>query len=145
MNVNADRSYACVVKLFLVGGLLILGSMVCAQTIAKPDGVHETSVKSQVIPDEPGRSLTAIVADLAPGAEAPRHHHAGIVFAYVLEGTVCSQLNGGKVIEYRAGQYWIEPPGTEHTLTQNPSRTMPAQLLAVFIAPTGAQLTMYDK
>jgi quercetin dioxygenase-like cupin family protein len=119
--------------------------MVCAQTVAKSSGAHEIPVTSQVIPDQPGRSLTAVLVDLPPGARAAKHHHAGIVFAYVVEGTVRSQLNGGKVIEYRAGQYWIEPPGTEHTLTQNPGRTMAAQLLAVFIAPTGAQLTMYDK
>jgi quercetin dioxygenase-like cupin family protein len=56
-----------------------------------------------------------------------------------------SQLNDGKVVEYRAGQYWVEPPGAKHTLTQNPSRTMPACLLAAFIARSAAQLTTYDK
>jgi quercetin dioxygenase-like cupin family protein len=44
------------------------------------------------------------------------------------------------VIDYRAGQTWVEPPGTEHTLTENPSQTMPARLLAVFIAPTGGAI-----
>jgi quercetin dioxygenase-like cupin family protein len=92
-----------------------------------------------------GHSLTAVEVDLAPGDKAARHHHGGIVFAYVLEGNVRSQLNGGEVIEYRAGQYWVEPPGAEHTLTQNPSRTKLARLLAVFVAPTGAKLTTYDK
>jgi quercetin dioxygenase-like cupin family protein len=63
----------------------------------------------------------------------------------VLEGTVRSQLDDGEVDDYRAGEYWIEPPGTEHALTQNASKTVRAHLLAVFIAPTGAQLTTYDK
>jgi quercetin dioxygenase-like cupin family protein len=58
----------------------------------------------------------------------------------VLKGTVRSQLDGGKVIDYRAGQSWVEPPGTEHTLTENFSQTMPARLLAVFIAPTGGAI-----
>jgi hypothetical protein len=31
------------------------------------------------------------------------------------------------------------------SLTENPSQTIPARLLAVFIAPTGAQLTTYDQ
>ena len=61
------------------------------------------------------------------------------------KATVRSQLNNGEVFEYRTGQYWVEPPGAKHTLTQNPSRTMPARLLAVLIAPTAAQLTTYDK
>jgi quercetin dioxygenase-like cupin family protein len=41
---------------------------------------------------------------LAPGSKAASHHHAGIVFAYVLAGTVRSQLNDGEVDEYHAGQ-----------------------------------------
>jgi len=145
MGINSIRSSVHVAKVLLVAGLMSLGSVVCAQATEKSSGVNETPVTAQVLPEEPGRSLTAVVVELAPGAKAASHHHAGIVFAYVLEGTVRSQLNGGKVSEYRAGQYWVEPPGAEHTLTQNPSRTMPARLLAVFIAPTGAQLTTYDK
>ena len=100
---------------------------------------------SQELPHEPGRSLTAIVVALAPGAKAASHRHAGIVFACALEGTVCSQLNGDDVIEYSAGQSWVEPPGTAHIRTENPSQTMPARHLTVFIAPTGAQLTTVDK
>ena len=65
------------------------------------------------------------------------------MFAYVLSGTVRSQLNRGAVVDYRTGQSWVEPPGTEHTLTANPSRTDPASLLAVFVAPTGANLTTF--
>ena len=107
--------------------------------------MNHTPVTSQALPNDPGRSLTGVVVAFARGAKAASHRHAGIVFAYVLEGTVRSQLNGGEVIEYRAGQSWVEPPGATHTLTENPSQTMPARLLAVFIAPTGARLTTYDK
>ncbi len=35
---------------------------------------------------------------------------------------------------------WLSP-GAEHTLTENRNQAMPARLLAVFIVPTGAQLT----
>jgi hypothetical protein len=86
-----------------------------------------------------------VVVELTPGAKAGSHHHAGMVFAYVIEGTVRSQLNGGEVIEYRAGRYWVEPSGAEDTLTQNHSRAPPARLLAEFIAPTGVRLTTYEK
>lgn len=86
-----------------------------------------------------------VVVELTPGAKAGSRHHAGMVFAYVLEGTVRSQLNGGEVIEYRVGRCWVEPPGAEHTFTQNHRRAPPARLLTVFIAPTGGRLTMYEK
>jgi len=145
MDINSIRFSVGIVKILLVAGVLSLGSLVGAQATARSGSVTETPVTSQVLPDKSGRSVTAVVVELAPGAKAPSHHHAGIVFAYVLEGTVRSQLNNGKVSDYRAGQYWVEPPGAKHTLTQNPSQTMPARLLAVFVAPTGAQLTAYDK
>ena len=107
--------------------------------------MRHTPVISRVLPDDPGRSLTAVQVNLPPGSKVASHHHAGSVFAYVLEGTVRSQLDDGEVLDYQPGQYWVEPPGTRHTLTENPSETLPARLLAVFIAPTGAQLTTYDK
>lgn len=89
--------------------------------------------------------MTAVVVDFAPGASTAKHHHAGFVFAYVLSGTIRSQLNGGKVTDFTAGQSWVEPPGTEHTMSANPSTTEKASLLAVFVAPNKAQLTTYDK
>jgi quercetin dioxygenase-like cupin family protein len=138
---NSIRIPAHAARALLVAGLLSLGSVAGAQAGEEASGIAHTPVTSQVLPKDPGRSLTAIVVELAPEAKALSHHHPGTVFAYVLEGTVRSQLDGGKVIKYRAGQSWVEPPGTEHTLTENPSQTMPARLLAVFIAPTGAELT----
>ncbi len=145
MRCNPIRSPAHIAKVLLVAGLLSFGSVAGTQTNKESSGVSHTPVTSQVLPNDPGRSLTAVVVELAPGAKAASHRHAGIVFAYVLEGTVRSQLNGGEVIDYRAGQSWVEPPGAEHTLTENPSQTLPARLLAVFIAPRGARLTIYDK
>ena len=145
MSNNSARPSVQIVKVLLGAGILSLGLVVWAQTVEKSSRVKEIPVTSKPLPDYPGHSLTAVEVDLAPGAKAAKHHHAGIVFAYVLEGNVRSQLNGGEVIGYQAGQYWVEPPGAEHTLTQNPSRTKPARLLAVLVASTGAELTTYDK
>jgi quercetin dioxygenase-like cupin family protein len=145
MEFNSIRSPVRAAKVLLVASLLTLGSVADAQTGEEPSGVDHMPVTSQALPNDPGRSLTAVVVAFAPGARAASHRHAGIVFAYVLEGTIRSQLNGGEVVEYHAGQSWVEPPGAKHTLTENPSQTMPARLLAVFVAPTGAQPTTYDK
>lgn len=128
-----------------VCGLLGLALADTPAHAAEPHGAAETPVMQQSLPNVPGSSLTAVVVQLAPGARVPAHHHAGFVFAYVLAGTVRSQLNGGTAIDYAVGQSWVEPPGTEHTLTANPSGTEPARLLAVFVAPTGAELTTVDR
>jgi quercetin dioxygenase-like cupin family protein len=108
-------------------------------------GITLTPVTTQALPEYPDQTLTAFIVNLAPDARTGSHRHAGIVFVYVLEGTVRSQLNSGELIKYCAGQSWSEPPGTVHSFMENPSKTKSARLLATIIAPTGAQLTTYDK
>jgi quercetin dioxygenase-like cupin family protein len=127
--------------------MLFTPFMIPTSTLAAgPDrGISLRLIAADELPNAPGRKLTALMVDLAPGAKSPKHHHAGFVFVYVLSGTIRSQLNGGQVKDYAAGQSWVEPPGTEHTLTENPSRSTRASLLAVFVAPKGAQLTTYNK
>jgi quercetin dioxygenase-like cupin family protein len=115
MGSNSMTSFVRVVKVPVAAGLLILGSVICGQTAEKPNKVRETPVTTQVLADDFGSSLTAVVVELAPGAKPARHDHAGTMFAYVLKGTVRSQLNDRKLIEYRAGQHWIEPPGAQLT------------------------------
>jgi quercetin dioxygenase-like cupin family protein len=131
----------------LIAVLLLLapGWTARAALAAEETGVTVEPVAAERLPNVPGNQLTAVVVKLAPGAKSPKHHHAGFVFAYVLSGTVRSQLNGGTLTDYRAGQSWVEPPDTEHTLSENPSSTMPASLLAVFVAPDGARLTTFAK
>lgn len=70
-----------VVEILLVVGLLSAGPVVCTQAAETGGGVNETPVTSQALPNDPGRSSTAVVVELAPGAKAAGHQHAGIVFA----------------------------------------------------------------
>jgi quercetin dioxygenase-like cupin family protein len=99
--------------------------------------MHAKLLSSSHCPNLPDR----VVVQLPPSARVPSHHHAGFVFAYVLSGTVRSQLNVGPTVDYRMGQSWEEPPGTQHSLTANPSGTDSASLLTVFVASRGAKLT----
>lgn len=101
---------------------------------------------SEKLSNVPGKSLTAVVVTYQPGGQSPPHHHAGSVFAYVLSGAIRSQVSGqGPARIYGAGESFFEPPGSEHLVSANASTTEPASLLAVFVADTGAQLTVFDK
>lgn len=145
---NIIRLLSNFIKVFLTAILVSAGCMASASEARAGEtstGVTLTPVTSQVIPDDPEHTFTTVVVNLAPEAKSASHRHAGTVFVYVLEGVVRSQLDSGKLIEYRAGQSWSEPPGTVHSFMENPSKTVPARLLATIIAPTGAQLTTYDK
>ena len=115
----------------------------CAAADDQPSGISYELVSVSALANVPGKNLTAITVELAPGAVLPSHTHAGFVFAYVLEGKVRSQRNQDEAVGYVAGQSWIEPPGTVHALTQNLSTTETTKLLAVFVVEDGAELTHF--
>lgn len=127
---------ATAVVLFLAG---VIPAM--AQD-ANTSGESVKTVISQNLPNVPGKTLTVVIVTYAPGAKSAPHHHAGFVFAYVLKGEIRSQVSGGSVTIYHAGEHFIEPPGAQHLVSENASATQPAQLMAVFVADQGAALTM---
>ena len=97
---------------------------------------------TQQLPNVPGNSMTAFVVEYAPGGKSPAHHHTGSVFAYVLKGEIRSQISDGAPAKvYKAGEFFYEPPGSSHLVSENASATEPASLLAVFVAEDNATLT----
>jgi quercetin dioxygenase-like cupin family protein len=92
----------------------------------------------------PGRQLTAITVDYAPGQSSRAHRHTGAAFVYVLAGQVRSALAGQPERVYRAGESWFEPPGAHHVVSANASADKPARLLVVFIAVPGEPLSVMD-
>lgn len=80
--------------------------------------------------------------DLPPGAAAPRHRHDVAVMAYVLEGAVENQFDGGAVQMHRTGDSWWEAPGTVHDTARNASMTARARLLVVYIGEVGKPQTV---
>ncbi|MCK1513383.1 cupin domain-containing protein [Bradyrhizobium sp. 190] len=113
---------------------------------AYAEGDKVTPVRSEKLPNVPGKSLTAVVVNYAPGGKSASHHHAGSVFVYVLSGSIRSENSAtGPARVYKAGETFFEPPGSEHLVSENASTTEPASLLAVFVADDGAQLTTFDK
>lgn len=127
----------------LAGVALLIGGNVEADAADEANAAIKT-VMSKPLPNVAGKSLTAVVVTYKPGAASPKHHHSGSVFAYVLSGAIRSQVSGqGPVKVYQAGEAFFEPPGSEHLVSANASATEPASLLAVFVADTGATLTVF--
>ena len=89
----------------------------------------------RAIPNIPGKSLTAVVVDYAPGATSPAHRHANsaFIYAYVVSGDIESQVDDGPKHIYHAGESFFEEPGAVHRISRNASGTKPAKLLAVFV------------
>ena len=99
----------------------------------------------EALPNVPGKTFTSAIVTFPPAARAVPHRHGdAFVYAYVLEGSVSSQLEGEPARVYHQGENWSEQPGAHHLATENTSTTEPAKLLVVFIATTGEQLKVDD-
>jgi len=99
-------------------------------------------IASHALPNVPGKRVTIVRVFYGPGGFSPPHRHSGTVTAYVTKGEIRSQLGGGPVETFGVGQSFFEPPGTTHLVSANASSTEPAELIAVFVADEGAQLTI---
>ncbi len=100
-------------------------------------------VSSHALPNVPGKRVTIVRVFYGPGGFTRPHRHAGSVTAYVTKGEIRSQLGGGPVEIFKVGQSFFEPPGATHLVSANASNTEPAELIAVFVADEGAQLTTF--
>lgn len=86
--------------------------------------------------------VTISHVDYPPGRVGSAHRHAGFVLAYVLKGEVMTKISGqGPAKIYKVGEMFFEPPGSVHEESGNPSKTEPAQLLAMIFAKKGSTLT----
>ncbi|MEV4416466.1 cupin domain-containing protein [Catellatospora sp. NPDC049609] len=116
--------------------------------VATARQVPEETVRlllQQPLPNVEGKTFSSAIVDFPPSARAVPHRHGeAFVYAYVLDGTMRSQLEGEPVRTYREGENWVESPGAHHVLTENTSSTEPAKLLVIFVSNTGDELKLAD-
>ena len=109
----------------------------------KPSDVVKPKFE-QAIPNLPGKSLVAVEVEYPPGGSSLPHAHAksAFIYAYVISGAIESKVNDGDARVYHTGESWSEPPGANHSVSRNASKTKPAKLLAVFVVDSNdRQLT----
>ncbi len=131
-----------------LGAALLIGGSAAGVASAHPgDGGGATggagggvieSVFNQPVHNIPGKSVVALQVSYAPGAKDAPHRHAGssFIMAYVVSGTIRSQVEGEPARVYQAGETWQEDGSDHHVLAENVSATDPAKLLAVFVVDT---------
>ena len=130
----------------LAAGFIVIAAVAGGHVSARVgSGEAVQVVFARKLPNAPGKTLTAIVVDYEPGGMSTPHHHAGVVFAYVISGAVRSRLGSGETRVYRAGDTFFEDIGVHHAVSENASNSERARLLAVFIADDGARLTTDDQ
>jgi quercetin dioxygenase-like cupin family protein len=137
--------------MLLVGAVGMTGSAVYAQSaapakkeMAAPKGPQITR---NTIIDDPLNSIlkdfdgVVYVTDIPPGMSSPRHEHPGWEFNYILKGSVSYEIDGQRPFTLKAGQATYNARGNIHRVW-NPSKTEPAQLVAVLIKEKGKPLAI---
>jgi len=102
----------------------------------------EMPLMTKGLPDVTGKEGLIETVVLSPGEVVPEHRHNADVFAYVLEGSIITQLEGGKPRTVHAGEVFYESPTDIHLGSRNASKTQPAKLLVFFVKEVGAPPTV---
>lgn len=110
---------------------------------AGAQAARETTLMSKALPDVPGKEGVVETVLLSPGEVVPAHRHNADVFAYVLNGSVVTQVKDGTPQTVHAGEVFFESPTDVHIASRNASTTQPATLLVFFVKKIGAQTTVY--
>src|SRR3954468_16520483 len=115
---------------------------ICAADASSGSSLNKVEiVSSHALPDIPGKRVTVVRVTYGPGGFTPPHRHGGTVTAYITKGQIKSQLDERPVEKICVGYFFFEPPGAIHYVSANASNTDWAELIAVFVADEGAQLT----
>src|SRR5690242_4247825 len=105
-------------------------------------------VFEHALPNVDGKRMVAVTVNYPPGAKSLAHRHApsAFIYAYVLSGTIRSQVGDGPAKVYHAGEGFYETPRSHHGISENASEKEPASLLAVFVVDSkDDHLTTPDK
>jgi quercetin dioxygenase-like cupin family protein len=123
---------------FLITGPLIITSPLMAQETVTP-------VVSKDLAGVSGKEVLMYTVDFPPGYSSPVHRHNAQVFLYVLEGSIVTQVKGGKEITLTPGQSYYEDPNDIHTVSRNASSTKPTKFLVVLVKEKGAPSLVLEK
>jgi quercetin dioxygenase-like cupin family protein len=95
---------------------------------------------SKAVAEMPGKEVSVLTVEYAPGGSDPIHRHNAHGFIYVLEGTIVMQVKGGKEVTLSPGETFYEGPDDVHIVGRNASSTKPAQFLVVLLKKQGAPI-----
>ena len=128
--------------IFLSFGLALVLFQLDGASKANQPIAQETSLMTKSLPDMPGKEGLVETVFLSPGEVVPAHRHNADVFAYVLEGSIITEVKGGKHQTVHAGEVFYESPTDIHIDSRNASQTQPAKLLVFFVMKIGAPPTV---
>lgn len=113
---------------------ILIAAMVAGCTANEPPEVARV-VLAQTMPALDGAHLEVTLVEVryAPGGSSAPHRHTCPVVGYVVEGALRTQVRGGPVQVYRAGESFYEAPNGVHEVAANASDREPVRFTATFV------------
>ena len=127
------RSISTALKSFL-----LLSCAIARASAAEP--VRVTELMTKALANVPGKEVTMLTVDYAPGGADPVHRHNASAFVYVLEGSIVMQMKGDKEVTLHPGETFYEDPNGVHLVGRNASNTAPAKFLVFLVKEKGAPI-----
>ena len=103
------------------------------------------SLMSKDLAGVPGKELSMISVEYAPGGSDPVHRHFAQALVYVLEGSIVMQVSGAAPVTLRQGQTFYEGPDDVHLVSRNASDTTPANIVVFLVKDKGAPVLVPAK
>ena len=97
-------------------------------------------IASYALPNVPGKRVTIVRVFYGPGG-IPARIGMQAPSPPISPKAKSDGLGGDPVEIFKARSVFLRPPGATHLVSANASNTEPAELVAVFVADEGAQLT----
>jgi quercetin dioxygenase-like cupin family protein len=142
MNINMRTQNSTTSSAFRWGNSAILTAFfLLSCVIARAaDEAKVTELMTKALEDFPGKEVTMITVEYAPGGKDPVHRHNAATFVYVLEGSIVMQMKGEEKVTLHPGQTFYEDPKGIHLVGENASKTKPAKFLVLLVKDKGAPI-----
>jgi quercetin dioxygenase-like cupin family protein len=121
----------------ITGPLIVTGPLMAQETV--------TPLISKDLAGVSGKEVEMYTVDFPPGYSSPVHRHNVQALLYVLEGSIVTQVKGGKEIALTPGQSYYEDLNEIHTVSRNASSTKPAKFLVFLIKEKVAPSLVLEK
>jgi quercetin dioxygenase-like cupin family protein len=137
-----NKMVLALVLLLAVGGVQAFGGANDQSGARRTRAGTVTRLMTKDLPDVPGKEGMIEIVDFAPGEASQVHRHNADLFVYVLEGSIITQVKGGRAQTLHAGEAFTESPTDIHIVSRNASETQPAKLIVFYVKRKGTPPTV---
>jgi len=128
---------------YLLLPLAVASLFISSAPAAERKGINVTRLVTKDVTGAPGRELSILVIELAPGGSSGLHTHPGDEYGTVTEGTVMVKIGDADFKPVTVGQTFSAPPNTPMEVMN--TSTQPAKFHNVLILEKGKPSATFIK